>query len=249
MEGRETDPSSQNLPPAVVALARRLTEVPWVTDLWVAGSLATGDYVPGVSDLDLVALTDGPVDPGRVAVLRRMHRELDRGSAAGACLGCVYVASEALDDPARAHPTWTHGRLVQRILSGITRAELVRAGVTVLGRLPREVLPPMSDDAVRAAGLAEVSGYWSWAARRPWLWLDPALADLGLTSMSRARHTASTGQLLSKTSAIEGVRPLWLREQVRARRQGRQVQSPRLRTAWIAWQDARATCRSLCQET
>ena len=41
--------------PAVEELGSRLTALGWVSDLWVAGSLATGDYVPGVSDLDLVA--------------------------------------------------------------------------------------------------------------------------------------------------------------------------------------------------
>ena len=49
------------MPPAVSALADRLADLGWVTGLLVAGSLATGDYVPGVSDLDLVALTEGPV--------------------------------------------------------------------------------------------------------------------------------------------------------------------------------------------
>ena len=45
------------MPPAVRLLADRLDGLDWVSDLLVAGSLATGDYVPGVSDLDLVALT------------------------------------------------------------------------------------------------------------------------------------------------------------------------------------------------
>ena len=43
------------VPPVVRQLAERLVDIGWVTDLLVAGSLATGDYVPGVSDLDLVA--------------------------------------------------------------------------------------------------------------------------------------------------------------------------------------------------
>ena len=52
------------LPPAVLELAAELQALGWVTDLYVGGSLATGDYVPGVSDIDLVALVDGPVkDP------------------------------------------------------------------------------------------------------------------------------------------------------------------------------------------
>ena len=106
----------------------------------VAGSLATGDYVPGVSDLDLVALTEGPVGPARQEVLTGLHRELDRGVAQGLDLGCVYVNVERLTDVRALHPTWTHGSLVHRILSGMTRAELVRHGFAVMGR-PR---PPCS---------------------------------------------------------------------------------------------------------
>jgi hypothetical protein len=49
------------VPLAVRDLADRLDGLGWVSDLLVAGSLATRDYVPGVSDLDLVALTGGPV--------------------------------------------------------------------------------------------------------------------------------------------------------------------------------------------
>ena len=45
------------VPLAVRDLADRLDGLGWVSDLLVAGSLATGDYVSGVSDLDLVALT------------------------------------------------------------------------------------------------------------------------------------------------------------------------------------------------
>jgi hypothetical protein len=43
---------------ALSAFGDRLRELGWVTDLWVAGSLATGDHVPGVSDVDLVAVVD-----------------------------------------------------------------------------------------------------------------------------------------------------------------------------------------------
>jgi len=46
--------------PDVVEFGERLAELGLVRDLLVAGSLATGDYVPGVSDLDLVAVRDGP---------------------------------------------------------------------------------------------------------------------------------------------------------------------------------------------
>ncbi len=233
-------------PPAVTALAERLVPLGWVSDLWVAGSVATGDYVPGVSDLDLVALVDGPVDAEREAALVDLHRALDRGAAAGTDLGCVYVDARRLSEPDARHPTWTHGQLVQRILSGVTRAELGRHGFAVLGRAPADVLPASSEDDVRVAARAEVTGYWAWASRRPWMWLSPVIADLGLTSMARGRHAVRHGRLLTKSGAIEEARaPAWLVDHLRARRRGEPVVSPRLRTGLIAWRDARATVREV----
>lgn len=229
-------------PAAVRELADRLTALGWVTDLLVAGSLATGDYVPAVSDLDLVALTDGPVDGGRRATLAAVHRDLDAGAGRGCTLGCVYVDGDRLAEPDRRHPTWTHGRLVDRVLSGVTRAELVRHGFAVFGRDPRATLAAMTDDDVRTAARLELTGYWAWASRRPQLYLDPVMLDLGLTSMARGRHALATGQLLTKTAAIEQVSaPDWLVAQLRARRRGEPVRSPRVRSGWIAWGDARRT--------
>ncbi len=219
-------------------------------DLLVAGSLATGDYVPGVSDLDLVAVVDGPVDAVREAALVSIHQDLDRGVAAGADLGCVYVEDIRLPEPAVLHPTWTHGELVHRIVSGVTRAELVRHGFAVFGRPPFALLPTMTDDHVRSAARAELCGYWAWASRRPWMWLNPVIADLGLTSMARGRYAVRTGGLLTKTEAIEQSHaPAWLIDQLRARRQGEHVVSPRLRTGWIAWRDALRTIRAACRRT
>jgi hypothetical protein len=150
-----------------------------------------------------------------------------------------------LADAGARHPTWTHGSLVQRILSGVTRAELVRHGFAVMGRPPAAVLPEMTDDDVRRAVRAELCGYWAWAARRPLMWLNPVIADLGLTSMARGRHGLQTGQLLTKTQAVERAHaPTWLKDQLRARRRGEKVASPRARTALIAWRDARGTVSS-----
>ncbi len=132
--------------------------------------------------------------------------------------------------------------MVDRILSGITRVELVREGYAVVGRPPVGVLPSVSDDEVREAARAELRGYWAWASRRPLMWLSPVIADLGLTSMARGRHALETGQLLTKSTAIErSAAPPWLVDQLRARRRGEAVSSPRIRTGWIAWRDARRT--------
>ncbi|WP_432840957.1 hypothetical protein [Dactylosporangium sp. CA-092794] len=229
-------------PAAVRDLGIELNGLGWVSDFMVAGSLATGDYIPRISDLDLVALVDGPVDAGRQAALAAIHRRLDGGSGAGFNVGCVYVDAAMISQIEMRHPTWTHGQLVHRILSGITRAELVRHGYAVLGRSPRDVFPQVSADDIRAAARAELTGYWAWAARRPWLWLDPTIAELSLSSMARGRHALRNGELLTKTQAIKQAHaPTWLIDRLGARRRGESISLPRMRTAFVAWRDARRT--------
>ena len=88
--------------------------------------------------------------------------------------------------------------MVRRVLSGVTRAELVRHGFAVYGRRPSALWPPMTDDQVRAAARAELCGYWARAVRRPLMWLNPVIADLGLTSMARGRHALRTGSCSRK---------------------------------------------------
>jgi hypothetical protein len=107
---------------------------------------------------------------------------------------------------------------------------------------PHEMLPTVTDAKVRSAACAELCGYWAWATRRPLMWVDPMIADLGLTAMARGRHAMRTGDLLTKTQAIEAAdAPRWLIEQLRARRRDEHVVSPRILTGWIAWRDARRT--------
>ncbi|HEY6790815.1 MAG TPA: hypothetical protein VI365_26255 [Trebonia sp.] len=106
----------------------------------------------------------------------------------------------------------------------------------------------MTDDDIRRAASAELRGYWAHAANRPLWWLNPVIADRGLTSMARGRHTLQTGQLLTKTEAIEQAHaPAWLEDQLRVRRQGQPVASPRIRTALTAWRDARRTVADACR--
>ena len=230
--------------PAVAALAERLETLPWVRGLYVAGSLATHDHVPGVSDLDLVALTDGSPD---TALLTSIHSELDAGVAAGADLGCAYVATDLREDHEAPHPTWTHGRLVHRPLTTIPRAELAVHGLTVLGEDVRTAFPPITEDDIRRASRDEVCGYWAEAVRHPAWWiLEPEIRELSLTAMARGRYAVEHGRLLTKTAAIEQAdAPAWLRDRLRERRRGDPTPLPRLRTAWFAWNDARRTVASL----
>jgi hypothetical protein len=232
---------------ALDALAAHLTRLGFVDALWVGGSLATGDYVPGVSDLDLVAVASQPLSGDMLKRVVEVHEQLDVGLAHGVDLGCQYADAARLLDPAARHPTWTHGELLDRTVSLVTRAELVLHGYAVLGPSPQELLPPVTPDDVRDAARAELTDYWSYAARRPQMfWRLPVMADLGLTAMARGRHALTTGELLTKSAAIEQVHaPDWLKADLLARRRGVQRTSPRLRAGYIAWRDVRRTTGGL----
>ncbi|MEO9119895.1 MAG: hypothetical protein ABI355_12445 [Solirubrobacteraceae bacterium] len=199
-----------------------------------------------MSDLDLVAVTSKPLWGQALEQVVRIHGELDAGLALGMGLGCQYVSVDRLLDVTVEHPTWTHGEKFDRVVSRVTRAELVLHGYPVLGPPPPEMLPTVTPDEVGAAAQAELAGYWSYAARRPQMFLRlPVMVDLGLTSMARARYAIATGELLTKTAAIERARgPAWLRADLRTRRRGGSVKSPRWRAAYIAWRDVRRTTSS-----
>src|SRR4030095_9945341 len=100
----------------------------------------------------LVSLFAGPVDTTRQAVLAELHRGLDEGTGLDLKLGCVYLDRARLLDLEALHPTWSHGSLVQRILSGVARAELVRPGYAVFRHAPRGPSCVASRAAGRVAG-------------------------------------------------------------------------------------------------
>lgn len=224
--------------PAITAFRRTIAaELPLV-GLYAGGSLGSGDYVPGVSDLDLVAIIGAPLDPRQRRWLRTLHLQLMRTQPGAAKLHCVYVPASEVEPVAAPHVTWAGGRLIARPLSGIGRAELLRFGVTIHGPAPAEVLPPVDDAALRAAARAELTGFWSRAVARRRNWLRTDFVDMGLITIVRADATVMEGRLITKAEAIGqldryGV-PARLAGEIAQRRAGRYVPVPPLYRLWRA---------------
>lgn len=123
-------------------------------------------------------------------------------------MGCVLPSTSG-----RPPPVWSCGGWHQRATAYNAS---VSQNVAIPGGLGRE-------HAVCGFGT-----YWAQTALRPLWWLNPVIADLGLTSMVRGRHAMQTGQLLTKTRAIERAHaPDWLKDQLSARRRGQRIASPR----------------------
>jgi hypothetical protein len=211
--------------PVVAGLAGAVSAI--VAGLYVGGSLASGDYRPGVSDIDGVAMLETTPRPAIRGELAAIHRRLAEEFEEAAELHCAYVAADKVTDVGRTHWTWAFDELFRRPLSRIARAELLGDPIIVFGPPPASWLPPMTVEELRDGVRDELAGYWSRALRKRAIWNEDLCVDLGLTVWARADATLTDGVLITKTEAIarmaeRGV-PSDIVDGVARRRAGEQV--------------------------
>ena len=213
--------------PQVLRFAERLRLREDVEGVYVGGSLASGDYHPGTSDLDVVVLTRTALTRRDRRRLRSLHRSLDVTDPSARALHCAYVPHDAVGDASTPHPVWAGGELFARPLSGIGRAELLADPVVVHGPHPSQWLPAMDVDDLRDAARAELSGYWTRAVRKRAIWRQDVYVYHGVTTVGRADLTIRDGRLVTKTEAIAHLADLGLPPEilagVRRRRAGDDV--------------------------
>jgi hypothetical protein len=221
-----TDPRLARVP-VVARFAGSLGAVVDLVAFYAGGSLGTGDYRPGVSDLDLAAVVGSAPDPVAEAALTRLHQDLAVADDTAAKLHCFYLPRDRLADPAEEQLNWAHGELYRRPFTVVARAELLRHGITVLGPEPGSLFAPVEAAELRAAARSELTGFWAGAVRKPHLWLQDVYVDLGLLTVARVEATLTEDRLITKQEALTRLDrfevPAWLIEQIGRRRAGDSV--------------------------
>jgi hypothetical protein len=205
-------PRPQGWPSDVRSLLERFTSeagavVPLIA-LWAHGSLALGDYQPGRSDLDLVALVGTELTDGQQEELRALHRGLIADAPLARGLHCTYVPRALASDPARDHPTWAQGEWFERPVSPVTRRELAVGAVVLSGLPPTGLLPEVGDRELADFVRAELADYWLpvTADAKAHLWLQDVWVDLGMLTFARASVTLREGRLTTKREALDELR-------------------------------------------
>ncbi|ULR49830.1 nucleotidyltransferase domain-containing protein [Streptomyces deccanensis] len=185
-------------------LERYLDELGQLAPLavWAHGSLGGGDYREGRSDLDLIAVLDGPVTARTAWRVGRLHARLRHDRLAG-LLHCTYLTPATADDAERRHLTWAHGHLFRRPVTPITRRELHTFGLVLHGEAPKALLPPVSDIELDAFVVRDQKEFWRPAVDRAHLWERDVWVDLGLLTFARATATLRDGRLISKREALD----------------------------------------------
>ena len=170
--------------------------------VWAHGSLALGDFQPGRSDLDLIAIIEAPLDEAQKDRLVRLHRRLSDEEPAAAELHCSYMVRTALCQAETRHVTWAHSTLLERPVTPVTRRELFDGGLTFHGPTPQELLPPLAPGQLEDFIRRDLAEFWLPATLRPSLWMRDIWVDLGLLVLARATVTLRDGRLITKGEAL-----------------------------------------------
>ena len=203
MTARSPVPRAEEARPLLDRFTADLSGVVPLVALWAHGSLALGDFQPGRSDLDMVALVETRLSGAQQQDLRRVHAALQDEVPLAEKLHCSYVARPELADTDRSHLTWAHGELFDRIVSPVSRRELSQGGLCLCGPAPAAVLPPVSDQELADYVRGDLADYWYPATDRSDVWLYDIWVDLGLLTFARATVTLREGRLITKREAFD----------------------------------------------
>ena len=201
-----------------------------VVGVYVYGSLATGDYSPAASDIDVVVLVRREPGPAMTRELTELHTALAGPGGPDPLTGqlhCLYVAADYASDPERLCTYWFGDRMTQWQMKLLTQAELASAGVALYGPWPPPGIKPVPVAGIQAAVHGEITGYWRRVSRRRRCWLQDSWVDHSLVVLLRAEALLTSGDLITKSEAISrlaglGV-PAWLAQDIRRRRDGHPV--------------------------
>lgn len=217
-------------------LQRHVPEL--IQSLHLVGSAADGDFRPGRSDLDFVAVLSRPASAGDLEALTIVHR-LYASDLTFPPLDGIWITAAQLSagpDAAGDGPTTQAGQFVEQSRGNrnpITWLALRERPLTVIGDPPERDAVWCEPDRVAVWICENLESYWAgWLvrARSPLgrqglAMLGPAAPMWGVLGISRLHYTLATGRLASKTAAGEhalaAFDPRWqqiVREALRIRR-------------------------------
>jgi RimJ/RimL family protein N-acetyltransferase len=187
---------------------------PRLVGLYLYGSLASGDFDPDRSDIDFLAVTDGPLPEETVRQLEAMHARLAAdGPAWAARLEGYYLPQADLRRYPPAGVTCPHineGRFYLGRHGGdaVIQHYVVREwGVALAGPPPRDLIDPILPDELREAVRDILRGWWAPMLDDPSRLRSREYQAYAVLTLCRALYTLEHGTVVSKPAAAR-----WARE-------------------------------------
>ena len=179
--------------------------------VYLRGSLALGGFRPETSDVDVLAVTERPVNEAEFAALATLHTQLAAlPNPYAERIEMAYIDRAALRrfQPGVRHPTLGQGdtfKWNEHQANWILERWTVReCGVTMLGPVPQTLIDPVSSGELCQAVRARLGDWAAWA-RTPDdpEWLAPRSHKAYVVeTMCRALYTLAHAELSSKQRAV-----------------------------------------------
>lgn len=183
--------------------------------MYLYGSLSSGDFNPGTSDIDFLVVTDHALSQEKISGLEAMHRRIwETGRKWAKKLEGAYVPRELIrrhDPDGAACPTVNEGQFyVARLGSDwiIQRHVLRENGVAVAGPGPKTLIDAVSPDDIRNSVRGVLQEWWFPMLEDP-AWLREHGREyhaFAVLTMCRALHALEHGTIVSKPAAARWAR-------------------------------------------
>lgn len=178
-----------------------------VSGFYLMGSIALGDYRPGHSDIDFLAIVEPTFD---VSALVDVHLELAEICRPLHCDGIYLKRHELSAAPCGTGPSAREGRVTLQSSDErhpVTWLTLLRHGKVLRGPIPDRTWIAADIHAAIAYSLQNARSYW-----RPWLdghrqsagvaaGFDDGAVEWGALGIARLHALIATGRIESKTGA------------------------------------------------
>ena len=179
--------------------------------MYVYGSLASGDFNPQRSDIDLLVVTADELPDELLPALEAMHSRITASGLKWATrLEGDYIPQPALRryDPSQAwYPHLGmdgHFDVEQHGSDGVIQRHLVREqGVVVAGPAPDTLIDPVQPDDLRRAALGILLEWWAPMLHDPARLHSSEYQAYAVLTMCRALYTLQYGSVVSKSVAAQ----------------------------------------------
>jgi hypothetical protein len=179
--------------------------------VYLRGSLALGDFIPATSDIDVLAVTERPIDAVEFTALGVLHAQLAvLPNPYAHRLEMAYLDRGALRrfTPGLRHPTLGQGEMLtwseHRDNWVLERWTVREHGVVLCGPAPQPLIDWIAPDALREAVYARLRDWADWADQPDdpeWL-LPLSHKAYVVETMCRALYTMTHGTLCTKPGGV-----------------------------------------------
>ena len=198
----------------LTTLLERLQSIlgPDLVGLYLRGSLVTGDFEPGRSDIDLLAVTEKPLNDGKFVQLKALHNKISTfDNPYARRIEIAYIDRHNLRkyQPGQKHPTLGQGEELSWKVHGsnwmLERWMLREHGQTLIGPDLKTLLDPVPPWDIKLAVVSRVVDWADWAHDEDdsdWK-LPLSHKAYAIETMCRILYTANHGIIANKADSVD----------------------------------------------